>query len=476
MSLESPLISPTSVDAGAPALLRSGSSQNFSTRNLVSLPGAGSGGLMDTNPGMVLVRVQSFHSELSSRGESVPESLWESDRPRAMRCLLGNLSILGSAALLENTFTLYTVPVADYLGVDTASTGFAFTILIIVYAGIGVVFSKLGERYGLRFLILSCAAFTGAACTILATCTSLWMFYLGYLVGGLSIGSVFAPCTVACIQLMPPHRQGAVAGLASLSYLSVSTLASGPVASIISSSGFRFAYMLQGTTAVCIMLLVFFSYPRDEPQEASLFECGLVSIDESPKKTNGEKVFTGPFIALYFAFMAGATTYFAVEANVQPILQASLPASSSVLVIALPIGLMMNGGCRLLWGSCTNHIPAPRVLAFTSLGAACSIIFWASTLGSPLCGLISSTLSFFFSPAIYATMAIAITRIYGEERAPAMFALLITADTPGAILGAPGLNLLASNFGWSTSLCVLAAAPLLQAALLMTLPTEQATD
>merc|ERR1711920_751026 len=131
--------------------------------------------------------------------------------------------------------------------------------------------------------------------------------------------------------------------------------------------------------------------------------------------------------------------------------------------ITLPVGLVMNGSSRLFWGQMTNYLGAVNTMVVTSLGAAFSLVFWGLTLGSPLCGFLSSTLSFFFSPAIYACMAIAITRIYGEEQSSSMFALFITGDTPGAILGAPLLNMLSANFGWANALYILAAAPFIMA-------------
>merc|ERR1712174_108672 len=96
-----------------------------------------------------------------------------------------------------------------------------------------------------------------------------------------------------------------------------------------------------------------------------------------------------------------------------------------------------------------------QTMVLTSLGAACTLLFWATTLGSPWCGFFSAFLGFFFTPAIYAVMPIAITRIYGEERSTSMFALFITADTPSAIMGAPLLNMLSTAFGWAHALYIL---------------------
>merc|ERR1719414_835544 len=139
--------------------------------------------------------------------------------------------------------------------------------------------------------MLMCAIFSIVANLGLTYMESVAQLYVFYFVGGLAIGTVFAPIITACILLMPADKQGIAAGLASVSYPLGSALASGPVTWIIQKAGFHWAFAVQGSLAVVTMIIAFFVFPRDktageagsEQMDQQDSAVTIRSIDSEPK-------------------------------------------------------------------------------------------------------------------------------------------------------------------------------------------------
>ena len=81
----------------------------------------------------------------------------------------------------------------------------------------------------MREVMLLNVLFKLFAFTVFCTMRTLTMPYISYLLGGLSIGTLFSTCIAASIQLMPPGRQALAASITSVSYMVFSALVSYPI-------------------------------------------------------------------------------------------------------------------------------------------------------------------------------------------------------------------------------------------------------
>jgi len=434
---------------------------------------ASHGQAADRNVVATQLRLRTESELTSSLGLSLPPAPWDEDRPRAIRSMVCLCSALASCALLENTFTLYAVPLAETLHSSGSLVSVAFTILVVTYAFTGPFFSRLTESRGASKVMLLSIIFFGAAHMGLAMTTSLPFLYVSYFLAGLGEGCLWAPCVAGAVQLMPQDQQPLAAAIATICFIAGSLVIAYPVQFLMQSFGLRIAYLAQGLLTVLVIGAAAAGIP-DMRNRSSLIKAALNenhkgsdegSIDELEQirdaaplnecDSEGSEDLGPPwklYFALYGCYVSVATIYYMLESQVLPILQATLPANSYVLEIALPSCLFANVAGRLLWG-----LVASSRKATLSMAVAFSLVLlfmnaWGGSADLPFWSLSCAVFALLGASSMYPLMPVTIFRIFDAKKAFFMNAVFTTADGLASVIGAPFASVLADHFGWPCTL------------------------
>lgn len=427
---------------------------------------------------------QRVHRETVSRDQGItanPRSetsiaLWDADRPRAIRALFSCVVSLVTVGMLETTFTLFVVPVATSLRVGIARVEVAFSILLVAEVVSEPIFSLMNERLGLRSVILCGAVLSISFASGMFIQGSLSELYMFYLMVGLALGAVSAPCTATCIRVVPPDKQRFVSGFASVAHLIGSLLAGAPTVWLIRTQGCEWAYLALGSVAVVALLVAALLCPSHaawtEPRR-DRDELGGSAAEERSQAQLGD---LGSFSTLFIAFVAAAAAHYTLLANIQPILQSSLPEQSPVLLLGTPVGLAASACGRILWGRLAAIFSAQHVLTFASAGSALACGVWALALRSSAGSLLASAAAFFCAPAYMVCMPVVTARIFDKKRATMMYTLLVTADVAGALF-APVVAAMDIHMniqtGWSRVLWLLVSASTVEIVCMLALPRSK---
>eukprot|EP00928_Gymnodinium_smaydae_P044609 TRINITY_DN29751_c0_g1_i1.p1 TRINITY_DN29751_c0_g1~~TRINITY_DN29751_c0_g1_i1.p1 ORF type:complete len:511 (+),score=54.01 TRINITY_DN29751_c0_g1_i1:32-1534(+) len=439
----------------------------------------------DRNAGMALRRQNTISSLDAYFGHTESESEWAKDKWRAGQALICYCAVFASASFLENTFTLYAAALADAFGASDSGISFAFTVYIVSGACSGPFFASIGEYRGYRCVFTLCFVFICFAYTGFMLMDSVEKLYVSYVFGGLGIGCVWGPCIAGGIQLMPPSQQSYVAALMTMCYQCGSLCVSPFIEVVLRAHGFRRAYAMQGAITATCLGCVAFLLPEWENQRVmrvrgSLHamrendgDHDLIELEQLAASMPLAVVRTGMqkarFLALYFAYVLTATTYYLFEAEVQQIMAATLPTASLVRVTAVPTLLFVNCAMRPVWGCLASQRRATATMAAAFAVVAGCVVLWGKSAGSPALELVSASTGVGGACSMYVLMPVVIMRTYGHGRAAFLCALFNTADSIASVGGAPLVAWCSAQLGWPSTLQLFAVVPLAVVALLLPL-------
>ena len=122
-------------------------------------------------------------------------------------------------------------------------------------------------------MVLIGGVLTGLAWVINSYAESLTGFYVGSVIGGLGVGSVYATCINNALKWFPDKR-GLAVGLTAAGYGSGTIVTIIPIANMIASAGYQSAFftfgVLQGTSSSCFAWFL----RAPEAGSASVLEAG----------------------------------------------------------------------------------------------------------------------------------------------------------------------------------------------------------
>ncbi len=166
---------------------------------------------------------------------------------------------------LQYAFGVFFKPLQETFGWSRATTSWAMTIHLVVFA-LGVVPAGwITERFNTRVVFSIAALLVGFSLVLCSRISQAWQLYLLY---GLPLGIGFSMCGPAILAMVTrwfSERRGVALGITSAG-IGFGTLIGAPVSnSLIVSYGWRNAFIILGI-AGCIILLVCASYIKRPPQ------------------------------------------------------------------------------------------------------------------------------------------------------------------------------------------------------------------
>lgn len=348
----------------------------------------------------------------------------------------------------------------------------AFTIFVLTQTWLVPLHGYLVDRFGPRVMISIAGILVAMAWVINSYADSLFLLYVGAVVGGLGVGVVYCGAVGNALKWFPGHR-GLAAGLTASGYGAGSVFTVLPIQSLIHTNGYEAAFFWLGLGQGLVVLLAAQLLRAPEPGEVltpvaaavqqSRRDCALPEVIKSP-----------PFWAMYAMFTLVGIGGLLAQAQLGPmakdfqidnipvtILGVTLPA----LTFALALDRAMNGLTRPFFGWISDHFGRENTMFVAFLLealAVCSLLTFAQ---NPVLFVLLSGLVFFAWGEIYGLFPAMCADLYGRKFATANYGLLYTAKGTAAFV-VPLANLLPAGTGsWQIVFMIAAALDLIAALL-----------
>ncbi len=225
---------------------------------------------------------------------------------------LANLIAFG----LVYAFSVFFKPLASEFGWSRAMTAAAFSVYAISHDVFAPVTGWLTDRFGPKVAAAMGGLCLGSSMVLMSRITSIWEFYLYYaLLFGLGIAAVYAPM-MATVSRWFTIKRGLAIGLTAAG-LGVGSLVLSPLAAwLISSCGWRTAYLCVGVMAFAIFIPITVLIKR-----APSKSLGVEGEGEASKGFSfGEALRTRTFWIFSLSWLFIALALWAIMVHIVPLL------------------------------------------------------------------------------------------------------------------------------------------------------------
>ena len=354
-------------------------------------------------------------------------------------------------ANLQYGWTLFVGPIDQKYHWGRAAIQVAFTIFVLTETWLVPIEGYLIDKFGPRAMISASGVLVAIAWVINSVADSLPLLYLGAAIGGIGAGVVYGGSVGNALKWFP-DRRGLAAGLTAAGFGAGSALTVIPIANMIASSGYEFAFLWFGLGQGIVVILIGLLLRAPEPGEVPASQ----AVQQSRRDYEWKEVLkTPPFYIMYAMFvMVGAGGLMAI-AQLAPIANdfkiAGVPVSLvgltlPALTFALTIDRVLNGICRPFFGWVSDQIGRENTMfiAFFLEGIGIFALLYFGT--DPVLFVILSGLVFFAWGEIYSLFPATCTDLYGKKYATTNYGMLYTAKGTAALL-VPLANVLTSATG-----------------------------
>jgi len=360
-------------------------------------------------------------------------------------CVVAMLAV----ANLQYTWTLFTKPLVDDLGVSLTRIQWAFSIFVIAQTALFPFTSYLVDRLGPRIVVtvasvLVATGWVGAGAAGLAK--SLFWLYAASALGGIGVGAVYGACVGAGMKWFP-DRRGLCVGCVAGSYGFGAALAAFPINNTIKAMSYHTAFIFWGALLGIVVLIAaqFLSMPPE-----GWFPAGWEVVKHKVQKkvqqswrdsTPLEMLKSTPFYLLYLMMTLVTFSGLMLTAQLAPIGKQygldSYVLVGSGTVLTLVINQVLNGSARPFFGWVSDHIGRYDTMAITFSLGAIAITALTLLVQKPIWFVITCGLTFFAWGDIYSLFPSAIADLFGSKHATTNYGIQYTAKGVGSVLAGP---------------------------------------
>ena len=396
----------------------------------------------------------------ASLGEQAPASRW-------FQLIIG-AGCMVAASNIQYSWTLFVPEIQQAHGWARAAIQTAFTIFVLVQTWSTPLIGHFIDRHGPRALVLFGGIMTGLAWVVNSNADSLTGFYVGSIVGGLGVGSVYATCINNALKWFPDKR-GLAVGLTAGGYGSGTIVTIIPIANMIASAGYQSTFFLFGLLqGAAIFLLAWF---LKAPQSGEVRYSTQVTQSRRDY-TLGEALRTPVFWVLLAMFTGTVTgglmavaqlSVIAEDLGVREIEVNAYFFTMAALPFALMLDRVMNGISRPLFGWTSDHIGREMTMfiAFSLEGIGILALGWFGH--SPWAFVILSGIVFLAWGEVYSLFSATACDAFGTGHIGKIYGVLYCAKGIAALLVPLGNVLMESTGTWATVLYTMSAMDLCSA-------------
>jgi OFA family oxalate/formate antiporter-like MFS transporter len=344
-------------------------------------------------------------------------------------------------ANLQYGWTLFVNPIDQKYHWGRAAIQVAFTIFVLTETWLVPIEGYLIDKFGPRVMVGGSGVLVAIAWVINSVADSLFLLYVGATIGGIGAGIIYGGSVGNALKWFP-DRRGLAAGLTAAGFGAGSALTVIPIANMIQSSGYQFAFLWFGLGQGIVVVLVALFLRAPKPGEVNAPAAPAVA---QTKRDYGpaEVLRTPVFWVMYAMFvMVGAGGLMATaqlapiakDFNVGGIPVSILGITLPALTFALSIDRVLNGFCRPFFGWVSDNIGRENTMFIAFLAEGIGIWLLYLNASDPLLFVLISGVVFFAWGEIYSLFPATCTDIYGRAFATTNYGLLYTAKGTASLL------------------------------------------
>jgi OFA family oxalate/formate antiporter-like MFS transporter len=386
--------------------------------------------------------------------------------PRAARGrwirLAACIVCMAATANIQYAWTLFVPEIQHAYGWPRAKIQLAFTIFVVVQTWLAPLEGYFIDKFGPRLIVAFGALFVGAAWIVNSQAATLTGFYIGAVIGGIGVGSIYATCINNALRWFP-DRRGLAVGLTAGAYGAGSAATILPIASMIASSGFQHTFLYFGIMqgSVAFVAAWFLRSPKTTEVNAAPM-LAQTTRDYTLTEAMKTRLFWLMFVMFILVVTGGMMAVAQLGVIATDLGVKEFKVDLHFFVIAsLPLALMldriMNGISRPLFGWISDHIGRQKtmVIAFTLEGLGITAL---GCFGSdPYAFLILSGVVFLAWGEVYSLFSALAGDAFGTRHIGKIYGVLYMAKGIGALLVPVGNLLMEETGTWSTVLFAVAA-------------------
>ena len=352
---------------------------------------------------------------------------------------------------VQYSWTLFSNPLKDKLGVSLAAVQTAFTLSQVIQAGSqpagGFFVDKFGPKGSLivsGLMVMFGWAFMGSVDSIIG-------LYVLYTLAGAGVGIVYGTAINTANRWFPDKR-GMASGFTAAGY-GLGVLPFLPlISSVLKTSGVGPAFKYTGFIEGAIIILIAFvvKFPGQSKGKKKV----VVPTDKD--FTSAEMLRTPQFWILWTAFFSVNFGGLLLVANSAPYGK-SLGIAAGTMTIAVSVQNIFNGGCRPFWGAVSDKIGRYKTMSVV-FGINTVVLFFFPILAkiSVPFFIVMLALAFFTWGGSYALFPSTNSDIFGTAYSAQNYGFFWAAKATAAIFGGGLGAAIATKFGWQAAFTICA--------------------
>ena len=340
-------------------------------------------------------------------------------------------------ANFQYAWTLFVTPMREANGWSLSAVQWAFTLFILFQTWATPAAGWLIDRLGPRLFFTLAGVMAGAGWTGLGYATSLPQLYVLYSLAGIGAAIVYGGSIGSALKWFR-DRRGMAAGIMAAAFGGGAALTIPIIARILSSSGYREAFIWTGIIQGLIVVIVaqFMRHPKEEAVAAAAVSAAKPA-DRMGRHdfTTSEMLRVPTFYLMYFMFVLMATVGLVLTGQAGPVAR-SWGISLAALTWTTTLGPIAGSVTRIVFGSLSDRIGREPAMALGFLLCAANLVL-ALTLGptSDLWFTVTFVGIFFTWGEMYSLFPAALADRFGTRYATGNYAVLYTGKGVGSILG-----------------------------------------
>jgi len=379
-------------------------------------------------------------SERVSRVRTLETTRWY----RLTACIVAMMAI----ANLQYAWTLFVAPLTEHLNVQLSSVQVAFMCFVVAQTFLLPATAYMVDRIGTRIVVSGAAILVGLSWILCGMADSLPFLYFASIVGGTGAGAVYGACIGLAMKWFP-DRRGLCVGLVAGAYGFGTALTALPISQMISSSGYKVAFITFGAIQGAVVLAAgqFLRTPPEGwvPAGWERMRANLQSkVQQSARNYNARQMLrTKSFYGLYSMMTIVAFSGMMVTAQLQPIAHTFqfdtyiLFGGVTVFGVTMVLDGILNGITRPLTGWVSDHIGRYDTMAISFALEAIAIMGVTLIGSSPMWFISLMGLTFFAWGEIYSLFPSTIADLFGSKYATTNFSIQYTAKGVASVLAGP---------------------------------------
>ncbi len=336
------------------------------------------------------------------------------------------------------TFGVFFNSFLNEFGWARATISGAHSLAFIMLGFTSIIVGRLGDGVGPRMIMVGCGVLFGLGYLLMSQISAVWQLYLfyGVIVGiGMSGVDVLMLSTVARWFV---KKRGMTSGIVKVG-TGVGMLIMPIVANwLISANGWRNSYIILGSVALVLIVLMALFLRRDPSQK------GLVPYGEEKASTGSlnsvdkghslrEAIATRPFWMLCTVFLLIFFCAQAILVHIAPhALELGISATGAASVLATIGGASIAG--RFIMGSAGDRvgIKLTTVICLVVLAVA---LFWLQLAGELWMLYLFASMYGFAHGGVFALVSPLVAELFGLSSHGVIFGIIIFCGTIGGATG-----------------------------------------